>query len=81
MSTTQQPEIKVGIVGLGQGRSHLAAFQALEGSRVLAVADLYPEVRQAIASTYAIDRQYESLEALLDDRTSTATGSVLCGSS
>jgi len=68
MTTNQHPCINVGVVGLGQGRSHLAAFQALESSRVLAVADLQPEVRQAVASTYEVERQYESLEELLDDR-------------
>lgn len=30
-------EISMGIVGLGEGRAHLQAFQALEGSRVVAI--------------------------------------------
>lgn len=68
MTTDQQPIINVGVVGLGQGRSHLAAFQALDGSRVLAVADLQPEIRQAVATDCGVERRYDTLEALLDDR-------------
>lgn len=66
--TTQQPPIKVGVAGLGQGQAHLAAFQALDGSRVVAVADLQPELREAAAATYGVERRYETLDELLDDR-------------
>src|SRR6188474_3333981 len=64
-----QPVVNVGVVGLGQGRSHLASFHALEGSRVTAVADLNPELRAKVASDYGIERTYDSLDALLDDDT------------
>ncbi len=62
-----QAVVNVGVVGLGQGRSHLASFHALDGSRVVAVADLNPELRARVASEYGIDRVYDSIDALLGD--------------
>ena len=67
MAISPQP-LNVGVVGLGQGRSHLAAMQALEGVTVLAVADLNPELRNRIATERGIERQYATLDELLDDR-------------
>jgi predicted dehydrogenase len=65
----RQPGVlNIGVVGLGQGRSHLAAFQSLEGSRVLAVADLNAGLRERTVADYAIERQYTSIEELLSDR-------------
>jgi predicted dehydrogenase len=61
------PVVNVGVAGLGQGLSHLAAFHALDGSRVVAVADLKAELRQRIAATYEIERQYETIDQLLTD--------------
>jgi predicted dehydrogenase len=62
-----QAAINVGVVGLGQGRSHLAAFHALEGSRVVAIADLKPELRERVASDYGIERVYDAVDTLLAD--------------
>jgi predicted dehydrogenase len=59
--------INVGVVGLGQGRSHLSAFQHLPRSRVTAVADLNPDLRARIAHDFEIPTQYETIEQLLDD--------------
>ena len=66
-ASTQHPVINVGVVGLGQGRSHLAAFQTLERSRVVAVADLVPERRQQVATRYEVERQYDTIDQLLAD--------------
>jgi len=63
----QESVVRVGIVGLGQGRSHLTAFQALEGSEVVAVADLDPALREQVARQREIAKQYASLDALLED--------------
>ena len=65
MST--HPIVNVGVAGLGQGQSHLAAFQALAGSRVVAVADLNPELRERVAARYEVERQVETLDLLLAD--------------
>jgi len=62
-----QPVVNVGVVGLGQGRSHLASFHALDGSRIVAIADLNPELRTKVAADYGIESVYDSLDALLDD--------------
>jgi predicted dehydrogenase len=61
------PIVDVGVAGLGQGQSHLAAFQALEGSRVVAVADLNPELRTRVAGRYEVERQYDTIDQLLAD--------------
>jgi predicted dehydrogenase len=61
--------LRVGVVGLGQGRSHLAAFNALEGSRVVAVADLNEALRTRVAAEFGIETTYASIDALLDDAT------------
>ena len=58
--------INVGVVGLGQGRSHLAAFAALDGSRVTAVADIDPNVRARVADEYDVPHRYENIEDLLE---------------
>jgi predicted dehydrogenase len=58
--------INVGVVGLGQGRSHLAAFAALDASRVTAVADLDPDLRARVADEYNVPHRYETIEDLLE---------------
>ncbi len=65
--TSSPPPIVAGIVGLGQGRSHLAALQALEGVTVRAVADLNADLRAQVAKDREIEHQYGSLDELLDD--------------
>lgn len=60
-------EIGVGIVGLGQGQAHLRAFQALPGSRVVAVCDRKAEVRARVAADFGIEREYCELDELLAD--------------
>jgi predicted dehydrogenase len=67
-SSQTPPTIRVGVVGLGQGRTHLHAFHALDGVEVVAVADLDPELREGIASDYGIARTYGTIDALLDDK-------------
>ncbi len=61
-------EIGVGVVGLGQGRSHLRAFQALPGCRVVAVCDQKADLRARVAAEAGIERGYGSLDELLDDK-------------
>ncbi len=61
--------IGVGIVGLGQGLSHLNAFQALERSQVVAIADRKTELRERIGDRHDIPagKRYADLEQLLTD--------------
>jgi predicted dehydrogenase len=62
------PTINVGVVGLGQGRAHARAFQALEGSRVLAVCDLDRRLAEETARDLEVPRVYGELEQALADR-------------
>ncbi len=55
--------IRVGVVGLGHGRSHLHAFQAHAGSRVIAVADRKNE-RDAVISPSATIKGFAWLPSL-----------------
>jgi len=61
-------DIKVGVLGLGQGRSHLRAFQIIEGSRVVAVCDLNGPLAQRVAQEMNVPRCYTDYEHLLADR-------------
>jgi 2-hydroxy-4-carboxymuconate semialdehyde hemiacetal dehydrogenase len=66
---SSQTRLGVGVVGLGQGRAHLNAFQALDRSHVVAVADRKPDLRNRIADAHDIpDRhRHDDLESLLAD--------------
>lgn len=61
-------EQKVGVLGLGQGKSHLQAFQAIEESRVVAVCDADAELGARVAHQFEVPRQYTNYEQLLDDK-------------
>lgn len=60
--------IRVGVVGLGQGRSHLRAFQVQEGCRVVAVCDQQEQLARRVAQEMAVERVYTRLDDLLADR-------------
>jgi predicted dehydrogenase len=61
-------ELGVGILGLGQGKSHLQAFQAIEGSRVVAVCDVDEPLAQQVAGQFEVPKVYTRFEQLLEDR-------------
>lgn len=58
----------VGVVGLGQGQSHLRAFQLLDGARVVAVCDLDAALAERVAREQGVPRHYTHVEHLLADR-------------
>lgn len=58
----------VGILGLGQGRSHLQAFQMLAGSRVVAICDQDAVLAQQVGQQYNIAKVYTRYEQLLEDK-------------
>ena len=58
--------IRVGVVGVGQGKSHIRAFQSQPDCAVVAVCDLDTERADATAREFAIERTYAYLEQLLD---------------
>ena len=61
-------DIRVGVLGLGQGRSHLRAFQVLEGSRVVAVCDANETLAERVSRDMNVPRRYAAYEQLLADR-------------
>lgn len=61
-------KIRVGVLGLGQGRSHLRAFQWLEGSTVTAVCDLNRSLAEKVAQEMEVPTVYADYAAMLDDR-------------
>lgn len=62
------PDLRVGILGLGQGRSHLRAFQVSAGSRVVAVCDRDAALAERVARELGMPRVYGDYEQLLADR-------------
>jgi predicted dehydrogenase len=58
-------EYTVGVIGLGFGRSHIAAFQA-HGCRVVAVCQRNRTQAEAIARTYGVPDVYEHWEDVLE---------------
>jgi len=62
-------ELRVGILGLGQGKSHLQSFQAIEGSRVVAVCDQDEGLAQRVAQQFSVEQHYTNYEQLLADKT------------
>jgi predicted dehydrogenase len=58
----------IAIIGLGQGLSHLQAFQMLPDSTVVAVCDSDYALAQRIAQQYHIPHVYDHIEAVLANR-------------
>jgi predicted dehydrogenase len=58
-------EPTVGIVGLGYGRAHIAAFQA-NGCRIVAVCQRDQASANAVADRYGVPRVFERWEEMLD---------------
>lgn len=58
-------EIRVGVLGLGQGTSHLRAFQMLAGSHVVAVCDQDQALAARVAKETGVDLICETYEQLL----------------
>lgn len=58
---------RVGVIGLGwAGQQHIKAYSALDGVEIAAIAGLEAPVRAELAREYAIERQFERSEDLLD---------------
>ncbi len=60
-------KIRVGVLGLGQGRSHLRAFQMLEGSSVVAVCDQDAALAERVAREHNVEKRHPNYESMLDD--------------
>jgi predicted dehydrogenase len=59
--------VRVGVIGVGwAGRQHLAAYDALPGAQVVALAGLEEPVRAALAAQYGVERHVARWEDLLE---------------
>ena len=58
----------IAIIGLGQGLSHLQAFQMLPDCRVVAVCDVDAQLAAQTAQQYEVPTVYTDIEAVLADR-------------
>ena len=61
-------ELRVGVLGLGQGVSHLRAFQMIDGSRVVAVCDLDRSLATRVAQENGVDLVCETYTQLLENK-------------
>ncbi|MDD5482993.1 MAG: Gfo/Idh/MocA family oxidoreductase [Kiritimatiellae bacterium] len=59
-------KIRVGVIGLGMGRAHIAGYQSHPAAEVAAVADPDKERLAKIGAEYKIAGRYESAEAMLN---------------
>jgi predicted dehydrogenase len=60
-------DLRVGVIGLGwAGQQHIAAYDALPGAQVVAIAGLEEPVRGKLAARYPIEHQAARWEDLLD---------------
>ncbi len=58
---------RVGVIGLGwAGRQHIAAYDALPGAELVAIAGLEEPVRAALAARYGVERPVARWEELLE---------------
>jgi predicted dehydrogenase len=58
-------KLRVGVIGLGMGRNHIAGYQSHPGAEVVAIADLNEARLAEIGDKYSISRRYASGEEML----------------
>jgi len=59
------PPLRIGVIGLGMGRHHIASYQAHPAAEVVAVADMDKARLTEIADKYGVPRRYLTAEELL----------------
>jgi predicted dehydrogenase len=58
-------KIRVGVIGLGMGRHHIAGYQTHPNAQVIAIADLDEERLRQIGDQYGVSTRYTSGEEML----------------
>lgn len=58
-------QLRIGIIGLGIGRSHIEGYQSHPNAGVVAVADSNPQRLQAVADKYRVEGRYTDALAML----------------
>jgi predicted dehydrogenase len=59
-------QLKVGVIGLGMGRHHVAGFQDHPNAQVVAVADINDKLLAEMGDKYAVPRRYLSALDMLE---------------
>lgn len=59
-------EVRIGVIGLGMGRNHVAGFQSHPRARVVAVADMNERLLHELADRYGVEKRYTSAEEMLE---------------
>ena len=57
--------LRVGVIGLGMGRHHVAGYQGHPGCKVVAVADLNEKLLSEIADKFGVEKRYTQAEEML----------------
>jgi predicted dehydrogenase len=57
--------LRVGVIGLGMGRHHIAGYQGHPGARVVAIADMNAALLQEMGDKYGVANRYTSAEEML----------------
>ncbi len=58
-------KIRIGVIGLGMGRAHIAGYQSHPAAEVIAIADVNRERLAAVGAEFKIPGQYASAAAML----------------
>jgi len=59
-------KVKIGVVGLGMGRSHVEGFRSHPDAEVVALCDVNTNQLGATADDFGIDQTFENFETMLD---------------
>lgn len=57
--------LRVGVIGLGMGRHHIAGYQGHPGCKVTAIADMNTALLSEIGDRYGVETRYTSAEEML----------------
>ncbi len=68
-------KLRVGVIGLGMGRHHIAGYQGSPAAEVVAVADPNEARLAEIGEKYGIATRYVSAEEMLERSSSTSSAS------
>lgn len=58
-------KLRVGVIGLGMGRNHIAGYQAHPGAEVVAIADIDKARLIEIGDRYTVPRRYDTADEML----------------
>ena len=58
-------QLRVGVIGLGMGRHHVAKYQEHPGCKVVAVTDLNETLLKEIADKFGVEKRYTQAEEML----------------